>query len=219
MTAPRLCSVEGCDKRVSARGFCALHYQRWARNGDPTVSKRRMVSFCSIEGCGKPARGHSFCGTHYKRWSKYGDANTIIRKRNICSVDGCGDFAYGHGWCSNHYQRWKRHSSPTAGRVTPGHPAAYIEKALAIPTNECLVWPFARNRGGYGVLSNPSGSEIVSRIVCEMVNGPAPEPSDEYDAAHSCDNPPCFNPRHLRWATREENMQEAAAKGRTRWRY
>jgi hypothetical protein len=31
----RECSVEGCVRHVTARGFCAMHYQRVMANGDP----------------------------------------------------------------------------------------------------------------------------------------------------------------------------------------
>ena len=31
------CSIDGCDKPVRARTWCAGHYQRWARNGSPTL--------------------------------------------------------------------------------------------------------------------------------------------------------------------------------------
>lgn len=29
------CSIEGCSKKLLARGWCSLHYQRWRRHGDP----------------------------------------------------------------------------------------------------------------------------------------------------------------------------------------
>lgn len=29
------CSIEGCDQRPHARGWCPLHYNRWRRHGDP----------------------------------------------------------------------------------------------------------------------------------------------------------------------------------------
>lgn len=33
------CRVEGCDRRHRARGYCDLHYQRWARDGDPETAR------------------------------------------------------------------------------------------------------------------------------------------------------------------------------------
>lgn len=40
MTAPakgdrRSCSVEGCERPYSCKGYCALHYERWRRTGAP----------------------------------------------------------------------------------------------------------------------------------------------------------------------------------------
>lgn len=44
-TPPRLrrsrpCSVAGCDRRRSARGLCARHYQQARRGGDPHAESR-----------------------------------------------------------------------------------------------------------------------------------------------------------------------------------
>jgi len=30
-----ICKIEHCDKPIRARGWCASHWQRWYRNGDP----------------------------------------------------------------------------------------------------------------------------------------------------------------------------------------
>ncbi|GAB3042152.1 hypothetical protein GCM10027079_02690 [Sediminivirga luteola] len=29
------CTIDGCDRRVTARGWCTSHYKRWYRHGDP----------------------------------------------------------------------------------------------------------------------------------------------------------------------------------------
>jgi len=36
------------------------------------------------------------------------------------------------------------------------------------------------------------------------------------DTCHSCDNPPCCNPRHLRFGTRLENVADVIKRGRVR---
>lgn len=36
---PKLCSVDGCEGRVRARGWCTKHYHRWERHGDPLITK------------------------------------------------------------------------------------------------------------------------------------------------------------------------------------
>lgn len=30
---PKLCSIEGCEKVATARGWCVMHYHRWRRHG------------------------------------------------------------------------------------------------------------------------------------------------------------------------------------------
>src|SRR5690606_13169392 len=37
---------------------------------------------------------------------------------------------------------------------------------------------------------------------------------DGTEACHRCDNPPCVNPAHLYWGTRQDNIDDAYARGR-----
>lgn len=83
--------------------------------------------------------------------------------------------------------------------------AAFLRAAIATPTDECILWPFASTTAGYGSLlfeGRIVGSHVVA---CEMAHGPAPA---GMEASHSCHVSACFNPRHLRWKTHAANLAE-----------
>jgi hypothetical protein len=37
---PVTCSIEGCGKSVKGRGWCAMHWRRWRKHGDPHFTLR-----------------------------------------------------------------------------------------------------------------------------------------------------------------------------------
>lgn len=124
-----------------------------------------------------------------------------------CSIPGCDSRVIARGWCASHYRRWERHGDPCAGRTTPGEPYRFLCEVAARTASEgCLAWPFARSASGYGNIFLDGRNHVVSRVVCEQVNGPPP--SEEHEAAHSCGkgHEGCISPSHLRWALPVENQ-------------
>lgn len=39
--ATRKCSIDGCENKHDARGYCKSHWKRWKRYGDPNATVRR----------------------------------------------------------------------------------------------------------------------------------------------------------------------------------
>lgn len=136
--------------------------------------------------------------------------------RGLCAVDGCGKPHYGASYCRNHHHRWKKHSSPVAGPTANGEPLRWLQSKVDWPTDECLIWPFARRAGNlapYGVLNFAGRREYAHRLMCIMAHGEPPPERPE--AAHSCGNGHggCVNPRHLRWDDKAGNAADRAKHG------
>lgn len=90
-----------------------------------------------------------------------------------------------------------------------GEVAEFISIAAAYDGEECLPWPFRRNPENYG-----SGIRTTApREVLEARLGPPPQDGTIYHCAHSCRNPICVNPKHLRWATPKENEGDKVGHG------
>ena len=131
----------------------------------------------------------------------------------ICSIEGCGKRHYCGGYCNAHYRRFRRHGDPTAGRARVGEPAQFVDDLVLANLSEeaCLLWPYAQDRGGYGVIVIDGANVGAHRFVCREAHGEPP--SGDYEAAHSCGNRLCCNPKHLRWATVRDNHADKKQDG------
>lgn len=74
----------------------------------------------------------------------------------------------------------------------------------------CWVWTKGKTKG-YGSFRIGCRTWLSHRISLALSIGGIPE---GLDALHSCDNPPCCNPSHLRPGTHQDNMADAVKTGR-----
>lgn len=79
-------------------------------------------------------------------------------------------------------------------------------------------WPYtgARTSWNYGHFNSKANGEFMAhRLAWELANGRKPTPGVMNGTIrHTCDNPPCCNPKHLILGTHIENMADCRAKDR-----
>ena len=136
--------------------------------------------------------------------------------KNTCSVDGCDDPIRSYGWCNRHYYRWYRHGDPErTKRMPPG--LTLVEKfefkGWDVTDTGCWEWRGRRNRDGYGLLKHDGWWQGAHRLAYIAWVGPI---DDGLKILHSCDNPPCINPDHLRQGTQADNVADAVSRNRQR---
>lgn len=83
---------------------------------------------------------------------------------------------------------------------------------------ECWPWKAkAALDSGYGLMNiwvepGKRRNVVASRISCFLAHGSPPHASAK--SLHSCDNPTCCNPSHLRWGTQLDNVADAKERKR-----
>lgn len=176
-------------------------------------------SICCVDECERAVGKHGargWCRTHYERWRRHGTTSRVTTGDPGCSIDGCQNRHVSRGWCQAHYARWRRHGSPLGGGA-PVMRGAVLEhrfwaKVDVRGPDECWLWLAGVGGGGYGRISDGEGGHVAAhRVSYEIANGEIP---DGLHILHSCDNPPCVNPAHLRVGTAKDNVADAISRGR-----
>jgi hypothetical protein len=99
-----------------------------------------------------------------------------------------------------------------------GDIARFWSKVDCRGPEECWPWTGGSAlRNGYGLFTIATGNSggkkmVASRIACFI--GYGLPPTEGAKALHSCDNPQCCNPKHLRWGTQKENVDDAKQRKR-----
>jgi hypothetical protein len=84
---------------------------------------------------------------------------------------------------------------------------------FGLPENECWPWRRRITDDGYGLVCYGSLKYRAHRVAWAIHNNVL-ELAPTTWILHSCDNPPCVNPRHLRVGTGKDNADDMRVRGR-----
>lgn len=206
--AEKICSIDGCEKKVKHRGWCSAHYERWRKYGSVYTVYQERDRTCSIEECDRKHAKYSYCSMHALRYKRHGDPLGAAKPRPIpnCSLEDCNNKNYGRGLCNKHYLKWFHYGDPYAGWENFPFPDN-IWNRLVETEDGCWEWQGMRNGKGYGHAWDGESVSLVHRIVYQLKIG---EITDNLPLDHLCANPPCANPDHLEPVTNEENLRRGS---------
>lgn len=91
-------------------------------------------------------------------------------------------------------------------------PDKFWPKVAKRGPEDCWLWS-AATTSGYGKLRLPGrGGRTLGAHVISLMLHTGEEAQGRY-ALHSCDVKLCVNPKHLRWGTQADNIQDAVKRG------
>ena len=147
-------------------------------------------------------------------FSNQSKQDSLVSK--VCTIADCKMRHIGRCWCSKHYMRNWRNGDPNIvaqRNVGVGDtPEERFESRLDKSGSDDACWPWSGhvNRKGYGVLWFHGKQSLAHRVAYFLANDVWPT----LPVLHSCDNPPCCNPAHLRQGTPADNAADMVSRGR-----
>lgn len=108
----------------------------------------------------------------------------------------------------------RRDGTPQRRRAEHPLRVRFDRKFIPEPMSGCWLWIGAVARGGYGIIApGEARSMIRATHAALLVYRETAVPKGLF-AIHSCDNPACVNPDHLRVGSAQDNCDDIARRNR-----
>ncbi len=90
----------------------------------------------------------------------------------------------------------------------------FYRKVKVLSEDDCWEWQAGADKNGYGCFWFTKRWELAHRVAYILANDLTLDDIKDQLILHSCDNPSCCNPKHLREGTHADNTQDCIERGR-----
>lgn len=148
-----------------------------------------------------------------------------VRKRkpnDTCDLPDCDDPFVARGMCRKHYVAWHKATPKHLRTPAPGFSRLTVAERFWSKVDRsggasaCWPWRPSKQQPLHGqfFVSKERGIVPAHTYAVELVTGQSCPPGKE--GCHRCDNPPCCNPAHVYYGTRQQNVDDMWTRGRGR---
>lgn len=128
----------------------------------------------------------------------------------VCAATDCSNPVCYRKLCSKHYNRAIKTGEIKKVKFENFVDSFFAKTEKGKNQNDCWKWLGYKNKTGYGRMKCNGKNELSHRVSFFIKKGFWAKGM----VLHSCDNPECCNPKHLRQGTAQENAQDCIKRGR-----
>ncbi len=92
----------------------------------------------------------------------------------------------------------------------------FLRAIIITGEDDCWIWRKGKDRDGYGCVWFEGKFELAHRVAYRIFVGSIPT---GLQVCHTCDTPPCCNPKHFFIGTQLDNIGDRVQKGRSYRKY